>query len=120
MTLISRINVLIPAAGKGTRSGLSYPKTLFKIDGKEILLRILELVESYDPEPTVVVSPEGKDLINKFIFENKKKVDVVIQESTLGMGNAILQYRKSPKFCNSRRDSCCNWTEFCRNFKNMI
>ena len=64
----SKINVLIPVAGKGTRSGLNYPKTLFKVEGKEILLHLLELVESYDEEPTLVVSPEGKIKFRVFLI----------------------------------------------------
>jgi len=98
MTINKKINVLIPAAGKGSRSGLNYPKTLFKVEGKEILLSILELVKDYDPNPTIIISPDGEKLIKNFLASKNKKANLVIQEKPTGMGNAILQYKKSSNY----------------------
>ena len=98
MIIMNKINVLIPAAGKGTRSGLNYPKTLYKIKNKEILLRIMELLKNIDDEPTIIVSPEGKNHIKKFLIDNNQKANLVIQKRPLGMGNAILQFKDSLKF----------------------
>lgn len=56
---MDRIRVLVAAAGRGTRAGLPYPKTLYPVQGRPILLRILDLLSPYDDCPTVVVSPEG-------------------------------------------------------------
>ena len=64
MTLKNKLAVLVAAAGKGTRSGLDYPKTLFEIDGQSILSRILEVVPSLDLKPTIVASPAGERPIN--------------------------------------------------------
>ena len=54
-----KINVLIPA-GEGKRSGLSYPKTLYEIEDKPILLHILDLIHFIDDKPTIVVNPKGE------------------------------------------------------------
>ena len=68
MKLNNKIGVLIAAAGKGTRAKLSYPKTLYKINGKEILLSILEITNEYDQKPTIIVSPKGEIDINNFLI----------------------------------------------------
>lgn len=93
-----KINVLIPAAGRGTRSGLNYPKTLFKVEGKEILLHILDLVKNFDENPTIIASPQGDLIIKKFLASQKRKSNIVIQEEPKGMGDAVLTFKKSPVF----------------------
>ena len=57
---MAEIRALVAAAGRGTRAGLPYPKTLFPLQGRPILVRILELLALYDKEPTVIVSPDGE------------------------------------------------------------
>tara|TARA_A100001011_G_C14203371_1_gene796688 strand:- start:244 stop:963 length:720 start_codon:yes stop_codon:yes gene_type:complete len=96
-----KIDVLIPAAGKGTRSGLDYPKTLFKVKDKEILLYIFELIEKINTKPTIIVSPEGEKYINNFLSFHKKKAELILQKKAKGMGNAVLQYEKSSNYKNS-------------------
>ena len=39
---MKKINILIPAAGKGIRTKLNYPKTLYKINDKPILINLIE------------------------------------------------------------------------------
>ena len=91
MTSINKTAVLIAAAGKGTRSGLNYPKTLFKIEGKSILSRIFEVVSTIDLNPTVVASPSGEIMIKKHLNSLDLTGEVVIQEHPLGMGDAVLK-----------------------------
>ena len=86
---MSKISVLIAAAGKGTRAGLPYPKTLHPVEGKPILLRIIESLESFDSCPTIIASPKGKFLIQDCLDKNNKKANIIIQNSPLGMGNAV-------------------------------
>ena len=93
-----KIKVLIVAAGKGTRANLPYPKTLFKINGEEILLKILNTTNELDPHPTVIVSPKGKKDIKNFLFDVSKKAYLVIQEEAKGMGDAVMKFEKSPAF----------------------
>ncbi len=94
----NKIGVLIAAGGKGTRAKLPYPKTLFKINGKEILLNILDITCAYDQSPTIIVSPTGEIDINTFLLEHSKTCNLVIQEKAKGMGDAVLHFKKSPSF----------------------
>ena len=95
------IKVLIPAAGKGSRAGLNYPKTLFKIKGKEILLYIFELLENVDKEPTIIVSPEGEKDINNFLKLKNRKAQLIIQPKPRGMGDAVLKFEQSSYYKSS-------------------
>ena len=68
MILNNDINVLIAAAGKGTRAKLPYPKTLYKINGEEILLKILNATKVFDSKQTIITSPKGKEQIQNFLI----------------------------------------------------
>ena len=98
-----KISVLIAAAGKGSRANLPYPKTLYKINGKEILARILDTLEEFDKQPTVVVSPKGQRHINDFLVKNDIEANIVIQEHPKGMGDAVLIFEKSA--CSSSSEN---------------
>ena len=53
------ISVVIAAAGKGSRSGLNYPKCLHVVQGKPIILRLLEVLMAWDEFPNIIASPSG-------------------------------------------------------------
>jgi len=95
---MANIRALIAAAGKGTRAGLPYPKTLFAIQGVPILIRLFDLLHPYDIEPTVVVSPEGHDPIQDCLSENNKKAFLAIQPEPKGMGDAVLSFLSAPAY----------------------
>jgi len=90
------LRVMVAAAGRGTRAGLPYPKTLFALQGKTILQRILELLEPYDMQPTVIVSPEGEAPIRKSLSLSGFSSHLVVQPEQRGMGDAVLLFEKSP------------------------
>ena len=99
---MNNIKVLIPAAGKGTRANLPYPKTLYEVDGKPILLHIFELIEHIDSCPTIVASLEGKNHIENFLKEKNLNAHIVIQQEAKGMGNAVLAFDESPSSFNAK------------------
>jgi bifunctional UDP-N-acetylglucosamine pyrophosphorylase/glucosamine-1-phosphate N-acetyltransferase len=88
----------VAAAGRGSRSGLSYPKTLFPIRGKPILVRILGLLAPYDDCPTVVVSPDGFKAVRDTLLKRGLSAHLVVQPTPRGMGDAALQHSHSPAF----------------------
>jgi bifunctional UDP-N-acetylglucosamine pyrophosphorylase / glucosamine-1-phosphate N-acetyltransferase len=88
--------VLIPAAGRGTRAGLLYPKTLYPVDGTPILHRLLAALSIYDPSPTVIVSPQGEPLIRDSLSQTGLDAHLVIQPEPRGMGDAVLRFEYSP------------------------
>lgn len=90
------LRVLIPAAGRGSRAGLPYPKTLYPVDGIPILHRLLSVLSIYDANPTVVVSPEGEPLIRDSLHQAGLNAHLVIQPEPLGMGDAVLCFDQSP------------------------
>jgi len=98
---MTEVRALIAAAGRGTRAGLPYPKTLFPIKGMPILIIILELIAPYDVHPTVVVSPDGdvpiRACLELFVFF----LHVVVQAEANGMGDAVLRFLESPAFANA-------------------
>ena len=91
-----KLSVLIVAAGKGTRAGLSYPKTLYPVEGKPILIRIFESLEIFDNNPTIIVSQKGKLPIKDCLNKYNKKAHLIIQKNPLGMGNAVSSFNDSP------------------------
>ena len=92
---------LIAAAGRGTRAGLPYPKTLFPIQGKPILVRIAELLAPYDSQPTVIVSPDGEAPIRQCFEQYSMASHLVVQPEARGMGDAVLRLEQSPAFADT-------------------
>ncbi len=95
---MSKVRALVAAAGRGTRAGLPYPKTLFPIQGLPILIRITRLLQTYDLNPTVIVSPEGKALVAQCLSAHDVTAELVIQVKPRGMGDAVLRFKDSPAF----------------------
>jgi bifunctional UDP-N-acetylglucosamine pyrophosphorylase/glucosamine-1-phosphate N-acetyltransferase len=98
---MSKIRAVVAAAGRGTRAGLPYPKTLFSIRGKSILVRITDVVSVYDEQPTIIVSPSGEEPIRQCLLENNIRAHLVLQQKPRGMGDAVLQFANSPAFSDA-------------------
>ena len=98
---MSKICALVAAAGTGTRASLPYPKTLFQIQGKPILTRIMELLALYDLCPTIIVSPNGQAPIQECLNDSGVAAHLVVQVEPRGMGDAVLCFDQSPAFVNA-------------------
>jgi bifunctional UDP-N-acetylglucosamine pyrophosphorylase/glucosamine-1-phosphate N-acetyltransferase len=86
------ITMVIAAAGKGSRSGLSYPKCLFKIKGQTILSRILQASDFLPRGPVIIASPTGAAAIKDELKANKiLEAKIILQKEANGMGDAIMQ-----------------------------
>ena len=81
---------LIAAAGRGSRAGLPYPKTLFEVHGKPILIRVAEALLPHADSLVVIVSPEGAEPIRQALAEAAITAELVIQDEPRGMGHAVL------------------------------
>tara|TARA_Y100000996_G_C22550129_1_gene653398 strand:- start:732 stop:1439 length:708 start_codon:yes stop_codon:yes gene_type:complete len=96
MILKNKISVLIPAAGLGQRSGLSYPKSLYKVNQVPIIIRILKKIIKYDKSPSLVINSKHKDLfretLRKYFFS---KYELLYQNNPTGMGDAVKKFKKS-------------------------
>lgn len=90
------IKVLIAAAGGGERAGLPYPKTLHPVEGRPILVRLIETLRAIDARPTVIVSPTGRDQIAASLAQYDLAADLVEQRRPTGMGDAVLCFDDAP------------------------
>jgi bifunctional UDP-N-acetylglucosamine pyrophosphorylase/glucosamine-1-phosphate N-acetyltransferase len=94
----SDIKVVIAAAGQGSRSGLPYPKTLFQIKNRPIIISICEMLSRYDSSPSIIISPKWQKHIQNTLLEYQINGELVHQDEPLGMGDAVLCYEKSSFF----------------------
>lgn len=87
---MSRTTALIAAAGRGTRAGLPYPKTLFEVQGKPILLRVIDALAPHAEEVVVIASPDGEAPIRECLAAAGVSARIAIQSEPRGMGDAVL------------------------------
>jgi bifunctional UDP-N-acetylglucosamine pyrophosphorylase/glucosamine-1-phosphate N-acetyltransferase len=96
-------NVIILAAGEGTRMKSSTPKVLHKLCGKEIIRRVLESVLELNPKNIIIVLKHEKEKIESFINElNIPNIQIVEQSSIPGTGQAV---KDDLKAVNSKTDA---------------
>lgn len=92
------LRALIAAAGRGSRAGLPYPKTLYPVQGVPILLRLAAVLTPFDTSPTVIVNPAGEQPIRECLLGVGIQARIVVQPEPLGMGDAVLCFVQSSAF----------------------
>lgn len=84
-----KLNIVILAAGKGTRMHSSKPKVLHEVGGKAILAHVINCAKQLNPSKIVVVYGYGGEVVKEaFSHENITWVNQVEQ---LGTGHAVQQ-----------------------------
>ena len=83
INLKEKISIVIAAAGKGTRSKLNYPKSLYKINNQSILHRIINTLSEFGSSPIIIVSPSGHDQILDEIKRIKVQCSLLVQRNPL-------------------------------------
>lgn len=84
-----KINVVVLAAGKGTRMKSDLPKVLHRLAGQSLLQHNLDLALALGAERVNVVIGHGADLIRDSI--DHKGITFTLQEEQLGTGHAVAQ-----------------------------
>lgn len=84
-----KINVVVLAAGKGTRMKSDLPKVLHRLAGQSLLQHNLDLALALKAERVNVVIGHGADLIRDSI--DHKGITFTLQEEQLGTGHAVAQ-----------------------------
>ena len=86
---------IIPAAGKGSRLGLSTPKLLLPLSEKICVAdRILEAAP-VDSRVIIITSPWSEEEVQAFLrkrndeYSERRKISTIIQTEPRGMGDAI-------------------------------
>lgn len=101
--------LLIPAAGKGSRSNLNYPKSLFKVKNRPILTRILSKFKKIKHiNKCIVINKDSKKLFENELNKNNHNVEIIFQQKQNGMGDAILSFENS-KYYKKAEDIIVIW-----------
>lgn len=86
---MQNLNIVILAAGKGTRMHSKTPKVLHKIGGKPILWHVLTAAKKHNPSKVIVVYGFGGEQV-KASFKDETVIWAA-QEEQLGTGHAVRQ-----------------------------
>jgi bifunctional UDP-N-acetylglucosamine pyrophosphorylase/glucosamine-1-phosphate N-acetyltransferase len=86
---MSPINIVILAAGKGTRMYSDKPKVLHALAGKPLVQHVLDCATSLQPQQMCVVYGHGGEAVPLAMQQYGAKF--VIQEPQLGTGHAVQQ-----------------------------
>ena len=86
---MNKLNVVILAAGKGTRMVSNTPKVLHKVAGKPMLKYVIECAKKLNADKIIVVVGFGSEQVKQaFAYE---KITWVEQIDQLGTGHAVQQ-----------------------------
>jgi bifunctional UDP-N-acetylglucosamine pyrophosphorylase/glucosamine-1-phosphate N-acetyltransferase len=83
------LNIVILAAGQGTRMRSATPKVLHTLAGKSMLGHVLDSARALQPQGIQVVIGHGSELVRSSLAADD--VDFVIQAEQLGTGHAVAQ-----------------------------
>jgi bifunctional UDP-N-acetylglucosamine pyrophosphorylase/glucosamine-1-phosphate N-acetyltransferase len=87
---MTRRQLVIPAAGLGTRLGSGRPKLLVPVGGVPMIDRLLELFSPWIDRGVVVVHPSFADEVRGHLARGQVSSTTVVQSSPTGMLDAIL------------------------------
>ena len=81
--------IVILAAGRGTRMNSELPKALVPLKGRPMIHHLLDSVvkADIDVNPIVIVSPDNRDIISESL--KNYNVQYAIQSEQLGSGHAV-------------------------------
>ena len=86
---MSKLNIVILAAGKGTRMHSNKPKVLHEVGGKPILAHVIDCAKALKPQKIIVVYGFGGEIVRQaFAHED---IVWVNQSQQLGTGHAVQQ-----------------------------
>ncbi len=86
---MNKLNIVILAAGKGTRMHSNTPKVLHEVGGKPILGHVIDSAKLLNPHKIIVVYGYGGELVRE-AFANEHVI-WVHQAEQLGTGHAVQQ-----------------------------
>ncbi|BCK88908.1 bifunctional protein GlmU [Sideroxyarcus emersonii] len=86
---MSPLNIVILAAGKGTRMYSDKPKVLHALAGKPLVQHVLDCAVSLQPQQICVIYGHGGEAVPQAMQQYGAKF--VIQEPQLGTGHAVQQ-----------------------------
>jgi len=82
--------MIVPAAGLGSRLGVSVPKVLALVAGRPMIDHLLALYGRTVSRFVVVASPAGQGLLEAHLRDREEVIDLVVQEEPTGMLDAVM------------------------------
>lgn len=89
MPIMSNLNIVILAAGQGTRMKSHMPKVLHSLAGKPLLAHVIDSARRLDPAKIIVVYGHGGELVPQTLAS--PDLVWVVQAEQLGTGHAVDQ-----------------------------
>lgn len=86
---MQELDIVILAAGKGTRMRSQIPKVLHTLAGKPMVQHVLDTASGLQPDRTHVVIGHGAEQLRKALAENA--VQFAVQAEQKGTGHAVAQ-----------------------------
>jgi bifunctional UDP-N-acetylglucosamine pyrophosphorylase/glucosamine-1-phosphate N-acetyltransferase len=86
---MNALNIVILAAGKGTRMYSDIPKVLHRLAGKPLVQHVIDCAVSLQPQQICIVYGHGGEAVPQAMQQYGAKF--VIQEPQLGTGHAVQQ-----------------------------
>jgi bifunctional UDP-N-acetylglucosamine pyrophosphorylase/glucosamine-1-phosphate N-acetyltransferase len=83
------LNIVILAAGKGTRMYSNVPKVLHRLAGRALVQHVIDTAQQLNPQKICVVYGHGGDAVPQAL--SGKGLEFVLQEPQLGTGHAVQQ-----------------------------
>src|SRR5450830_819123 len=91
----SALDVVVMAAGKGTRMKSSLPKVLHRVAGKAMVRHVLDTVESLSPRRVVLITGHGAEAVEASLAAHplslRGQLQFARQMPQLGTGHAVQQ-----------------------------
>ncbi len=93
---MASVDVVVMAAGKGTRMKSGWPKVLHRLGGRALLAHVIESAAGLKPRRLVVVAGHGASQVQAAARSHAQAAglggcDTVLQEPQLGTGHAVQQ-----------------------------
>lgn len=86
---MSKLNIVILAAGKGTRMYSDIPKVLHRLAGKPLVKHVLDVALNLRPQEICLVYGHGGESVPTAL--SPANIQYVLQEPQLGTGHAVQQ-----------------------------
>ena len=88
-----KLEVVILAAGKGSRMNSSEPKVMHELGGSPLLEHVLLTAESLPCDKIHIVLGHGSEKVQEYLSQRKASIrtNIVYQDQQLGTGHAVQQ-----------------------------
>lgn len=91
---MSNVDIIVLAAGEGTRMKSATPKVLHSVGGLPMLEHVLRSTKAFGAERTAVVIGPNVPAVEDFLKEHPAPIDIFVQAERLGTGHATMAASK--------------------------